>query len=78
MGKNDGTSEDIWHEDKPINLHFGGEGHTHRDVVFAVLEKVYQAERTEHQLPEGLWIKKLATGRPDGCNVKDSCVSAML
>ena len=51
---------------------------THRDVVFAVLEKVYGAERTKRQLREGLWIKKLATGRPDGCNVKDSCVSAML
>ena len=65
-------------KDKPISLHFGGEGHTYRHVVFAVWEKVYGAERTEHQLREGLWIKKLATGRPDGCYVKDSCVSAIL
>ena len=42
-------------KDKPINLHFGEA--THRDVVFAVLEKVYGAERTERQLREGLWIK---------------------
>ena len=39
---------------KPINLHFGGECHTYRDVVFATLEKVYGAERTERQLREGL------------------------
>ena len=37
-------------KNNPINLYFGREGHTHRNVVFAVLEKVYGAERTEHQL----------------------------
>ena len=36
------------------NLHFGGECHTYRDVVFAALEKVYGAERTERKLREGL------------------------
>lgn len=65
-------------KDKPINFHFGGKGHTNNDVAFAVLEKTFDAERTERQLREGLWIKKLASGRPNGCNVKDSFVSAVL
>lgn len=65
-------------KDKPINFHFGEKGHNQSDVAFAVLEKMYRAERTERQLREGIWIKKLSTVRPDGCNVKDSYIPAAI
>ena len=67
--------------EKPINFHFGAQGHTNNDVAFAVLEKTFEAERTERQLREGIWIKKLASVKPHGCNVKDSyqqCFSDVL
>ena len=40
-----------------------------------VLEKIYGTERTERQLREGIWITKLATVRPGGCNEMDSSIS---
>ena len=61
--------------DKPINVHFNQGEHSQLDMGFVVLEKLYNAERTERQLREGLWIKELPTVRPDGCNVKDSDIS---
>ena len=61
--------------DKPINVHFNQGEHSQLDMGFVVLEKLYNAERTERQLREGLWIKELRTVRPDGCNVKDSDIS---
>ena len=64
-------------KDKPINFHFGAKDHTHNDVAFAILEKTFGAERTERQLREGIWIKKLDSVRPHGCNVKDSYISAV-
>ena len=64
-------------KDKPINFHFGEKDHTHDDVAFAILEKTFGAERTERQLREGIWIKKLDSVKPRGCNVKDSYISAV-
>ena len=63
--------------DKPINFHFNQGEHSQLDMGFVVLEKLYNAERTERQLREGLWIKELRTVRPDShqCNVKDSDIS---
>ena len=65
-------------KDKPIDFHFGEKGHTQHDMAFAVLGKVYAAERIERQLREGLWIKKLWTVRPGGCNVKDCFIPAAI
>ena len=65
-------------KDKPINFHFGEKGRTQHDMAFTVLEKVYAAERIERQLREGLWIKKLSTVRPGGCNVKDCFIPAAI
>ena len=59
-------------KDKPINAHFGKHGHIYRDVAVAVMEKCFGAERIERQIREGLWIKRLETVYPGGCNVKDS------
>ena len=58
--------------EKPINHHFGMKGHSEKDAKIAVLEKLYGGEKIERQLKEGIWIQKLATVRPDGCNMKDS------
>ena len=72
-GKNDGTSKGCAPSTgQPINVHFNQGKHSQLDMCFAVLEKLYNAERTERQLREGLWIKELRTVRPDGYNVKDS------
>ena len=65
-------------KDKPINFHFGEKGHTQHDMDFTVLEKVYGAERIERQLRQGLWIKKLSTVLPGGCNVKDCFIPAAI
>ena len=64
-------------KEKPINSHFGRKGHGPEDLAFAVLEKLFGAERIERQLREALWIKRLATARPDGCNVKDVHIPAV-
>ena len=53
------------------NSHFGGVAHGPVDLTFAVLEKVFGAERIERQLREAIWIRRLSTARPDGCNVKE-------
>ena len=62
--------------EKPINSHFGEKGHGPEYLAFAVFEKVCGAEHIERQLREALWIKRLATARPDGCNVKDVHIPA--
>ena len=60
---------------KPIIYYFGEGKHAQNDVAFVVLENLYSAYWIERQLREGLWIKVLATVRPDGCNVKDRNIS---
>ena len=65
-------------KDKPINYHFGEKDHRLSDMAFIVLEKTYGADRTERQLRESVWIKKLSTTRPMGCNIKDSYIPAVL
>ena len=54
--------------DKPIKRHF--KDHTTEDVKVAVLQKVFQENRTYRQLIEEQWIKRLGTKLPHGCNVK--------
>ena len=58
--------------EKPINHHFGMKGHSEKDAKIVVLEKLYGEEKIERQFKEEIWIQKLATVRPDGCNVKNS------
>ena len=40
-------------KEKPIKFLFGVQGHASNVVSFAVLEKSFEAERTERQLREG-------------------------
>ena len=63
-------------KDKPINFHFGAKGHTHNDVAFAILNKTFEAEGTEHQL-RGICIKKLDSVKPHGCNAKLLYISSV-
>ena len=63
--------------EKPINSHFGKEGQGPEDLVFTVLEKEFGGERIERQLREAQRIKRLATARPNGCNVKDAHIPAV-
>jgi len=58
-------------KDKPINSHFFKQNHSSTDLIFTVLKKMFHAERVERQLHESVWIKKLQTAQPFGCNVKD-------
>ena len=58
--------------DKPINSHFGGVAHGPVDFTFAVLEKVFGAERIERQLREAIWIRRVSTARPDGYTFSSS------
>ena len=62
---------------KPINSHFGKKGQGPEELAFTVLEKVFGGERMERQLREAQRIKRLATTRPDGCNVKDVHIPAV-
>ena len=62
-------------KEKPINLHFGT-NHTVDTAKFVVLEKLYGASHLERTLREALWIKRLRTARPHGCNVKDNWIPA--
>ncbi len=64
--------------DKPINGHFATDGHSYDMAVFSVLEKVYGAGRQERLIREAMWIKKLRTNKPYGCNVKDVDVPIQL
>ena len=48
---------------KPINSHFGGVADGPGDLTFAVLEKVFGAERIERQLREAIWIRRLIHGQ---------------
>ena len=59
-------------KDKPINEHFSRSGHSHTDLQFSVLKKMYSADRIERRLNESAWIQDLKTLRPFGCNVKDA------
>ena len=54
--------------DKPINRHF--KDHSDNDLNVVVLQKIYGEGRIYRQIIEELWIKKLDTKMPKGCNVK--------
>ena len=54
--------------DKPILRHFNR--HDVSDVRVVVLQKVQDGGRTYRQLIEDIWIRKLGTVVPHGCNVK--------
>ena len=58
-------------KDKPINYHFSQMNHSHSDLKFTILEKMYSAGKIERQMHESAWIKKLHTVQPLGCNIKD-------
>ena len=57
-------------KDRPIMAHFA-DNHNERDLQFSILEKLYKANHTEQLLQEAVRIKRLKTGRPQRCNVKD-------
>ena len=61
--------------DKPIIRHFD-DNHTADNATFAILEQVYEDSVVARTVRESLWIKKLKTTRPMGCNVKDCWVPA--
>ncbi|KAH3772141.1 hypothetical protein DPMN_173477 [Dreissena polymorpha] len=58
------------HKEKPITTHFDS-SHCD-DMYFSVLETLNIAGRQERVIREALWIKRLKTMKPFGCNVKDS------
>ena len=64
-------------KDKPITHHFDGQ-HTADMARFTILEKLYTASNMERRIREALWIKRLQTARPNGCNVKDTWLPAQL
>lgn len=57
-------------KEKPIMCHFR-DTHRAEDLRFSVLAKLYSGNHTERVLRETVWIKRLKTQRPHGCNVKD-------
>ena len=57
-------------KDKPINGHLG-QNHSADMLRFAILESLYAASHTERLIRESVWIKRLKTVKPYGCNVKD-------
>ncbi|KAH3858428.1 hypothetical protein DPMN_101051 [Dreissena polymorpha] len=59
------------HKEKPITTHFDS-NHCDDNMYFSVLETLNIAGRQEHVIREALWIKRLNTMKPFGCNVKDS------
>ena len=50
--------------------HFG-DNHDLGDLQFSVLEKLFKTNHTERLLWEAIWINRLKSGIPQGCNVKD-------
>lgn len=63
--------------DKPISHHFDTT-HTDRDLMFSALEVVRNDSFVERRIRENIWITKLDTLRPNGCNVKDTSTPAQL
>ena len=59
------------HKEKPITTHFDS-SHCDDNMYFSVLETLNIAGRQERVIREALWIKRLKTMKPFGCNVKDS------
>lgn len=59
--------------EKPISSHFD-ESHTENDLRFSVLEVIRRDSKIERQLRESIWIKKLKTEKPYGCNNKEVAV----
>ncbi|KAK3089910.1 hypothetical protein FSP39_007586 [Pinctada imbricata] len=54
--------------EKPINSHF--ENHNAKDIEYAVLQKLGHNGRAMRLLVEDIWIRKLNTLAPCGCNVQ--------
>ena len=54
--------------EKPINSHF--ENHNVKDIEYAVLQKLGHNGRAMRLLVEDIWIRKLNTLAPCGCNVQ--------
>ena len=56
-------------KDKPV-CHFR-DTHRERDLRFSVLAKLFNGNHMERLLRETIWIKRLKTQRPHGCNVRE-------
>lgn len=54
--------------EKPVNRHF--KDHSENDLRVTILQRVFHEGRVYRQLIEDLWIRKLGTKVPFGCNVK--------
>ena len=55
--------------DKPINCHF--RNHNEKDIVYAVLQRLgNENSKALRLLIEDIWIRKLNTLSPHGCNVQ--------
>ena len=63
--------------EKPITCHFD-RTHSERDLVFSIVEPVRNDSFTERRIRENIWIVRLKTLKPNGCNVKDNRVPAQL
>ena len=59
--------------EKPISSHFD-ESHSENDLRFSVLEVIRRDSKIERQLRESIWIRKLKTEKPYGCNNKEVAV----
>ena len=63
--------------DKQIMSHFR-DNHDDRDLWFSVLENTVQCQSYGTVTQRGIWVKRLKTERPKGCNVKDVVLSFQL
>ena len=55
--------------DKPINCHF--QNHDEKDIVYAVLQRLgNENSKALRLLIEDIWIRKLNTLSPHGCNIQ--------
>ena len=57
--------------DKPINCHF--QNHYEKDIVYAVLQGLgNENSKALRLLVEDIWIRKLKTLSPHGCNIQQN------
>ena len=57
--------------DKPINCHF--QNHNEKDIVYAVLQRLgNENSKALRLLVEDIWIRKLKTLSPHGCNIQQN------
>ena len=55
--------------DKPINCHF--QNHNEKNIVYAVLQRLgNENSKALRLLIEDIWIRKLKTLSPHGCNIQ--------